>query len=456
MNSVSEMKLVPETIAGRTTAVLLIGFVLFHAASLWSYQLGLDSEIVVTNEIRLAERLITIKRTLTRLPPGERETVAHSLSGGPIEVHWSPIALTVKSSQDDGRSDGLQRRLIELAPELNASGLIIGVSSSLSNKLDDPHLLLVSMKLDDSSWANVGLTRLTGPRASLMGVTLSTTVMALIVLALSAVVLRSVTRPLRQCAATAKRLFVDAEPRSIPISGSREVRDLAASFNELQQRVKRLVDDRTLTLAAISHDLRTPLTRARLRVEDVANPELRKSIDADLVEMLDMIESALEFLKGDRSGETIRDVDLTAVLQSICDDMTDLGHKATFASSEHFVLRGRHLALKRALNNLIANAVKYGGSARIAAIRRGNAAEIMIDDDGQGIPHEQREAVFAPFFRLESSRNRATGGAGLGLTVARSIIRGHGGEITLGAAPSGGLRVTVALPLRQSEESSAQ
>ena len=448
------MKLVPETIAGRTIAVLLIGFVFFHAISLWSYQLGLDNQVYLANEMRLAERLIAIKRTLARLPPDERETVAHSLSGGPIEVHWSPIALTIH--QDDERSDGLRRRLREFAPESEPAGFIIGAPSLLSNKPSDPHLLLVSMKLDDSTWANVGITRLSGPRASLAGVFLSTSLMALIVLAVSVVVMGSVTRPLRQCAATAKRLFVDVEPQAIPIVGSREVRDLAASFNELQHRVKQLVDDRTLMLAAVSHDLRTPLTRARLRVEDVANPELRKSLDADLTEMLDMIESALEFLKGDRTGEAIRDVDLSAMLQSICDDATDLGHDVTFVPSENYVLSGRHLALKRAFNNLITNAVKYGGRANVAVVLHKNLAEITVDDNGQGIPHEHREAVFAPFFRLETSRNRATGGAGLGLTVARSIIRGHGGEITLHAAPSGGLRVSVALPSSQSNEPGAQ
>jgi signal transduction histidine kinase len=273
--------------------------------------------------------------------------------------------------------------------------------------------------------------------------------MALGVIVLLIVVLRSVTRPIRQCAAAAQQLYVNAGPHPIAVSGPREVRDLATAFNGLQQRVKRLVDDRTLMLAAISHDLKTPLTRAQLRIEDIESTELRGHIDADLHEMLMMIDSTLQFIKGDQVGETVRDVELNAILESICDDLVDLGHAATFTSESKVVLRGRHLSLKRAFNNLIANAANYGRQVRVALARNGGATDIVIDDDGPGIPADQREAVFAPFYRLESSRNRETGGTGLGLTVARTIIRGHGGDVTLHDAPSGGLRVRVSLPATQ-------
>ena len=450
------MKLLPDTIASRSIAVLLAGLVFFQIVSVFTYQLGVDNEIDLTNEMRLAERLHSIRRALEKLPSAERERTAHSLSGGPLEVHWSTVALTVENRRGTERTDGLRRRLLDLAPELGATGLLIGVPSALSDKADDPHLMLASMKLDDASWANFIVTKLSEPQATLSSAALSTSLMALGILVISIGIMRSVTRPLRKCAAAAQRLYVDAEPHPIAISGPREVRDLAKAFNELQLRVKRLIDDRTLTLAAISHDLKTPLTRAQLRIEDIDDAELRRNFDADLAEMLMMIDSTLHFLKGDQAGEAVRDVDLNAILESICDDMTDRGHVATFAPESKIVLRGRHLALKRAFNNLIANATKYGSLVRISTTSNAQAIKVVIDDDGSGIPIDQREAVFAPFYRIEASRNRMTGGTGLGLTVARTIIRGHGGDVTLHDAPSGGLRAVVHLPALTIKQCSPQ
>ena len=440
------MRLLPDTIAGRTIAVLIVGLVLFHIVSGLAYQLGVNSEVNQTNEMRLAERLFTIKRALARLPAAEREQTAHSLSGGPLEVHWSNVPLTVERYPGNDRASGLRSRLLELAPEVGPAGLLIGAPSPLSEKLDDPHLLLVSMKLADASWVNFSVTQLSGPHAPLSSFILSTSLMALGVLALSVLVLRSVTRPLRQCAAAAQRFYVDAEPHPIAVAGPREVREFATAFNELQHRVKRLVDDRTLTLAAISHDLKTPLTRTQLRVEEIDNVELRRYIDADLAEMLVMIESTLQFLKGDQAGEAVRDVDLSAILESIRDDMTDTGHAVAFTPAAKIVLRGRHLALKRAFTNLVTNAAKFGTTVDVRVERCGHNIEVTIDDDGPGIPTDQREAVFAPFYRIEPSRNRETGGTGLGLTIARTIVRGHGGDVTLHEAPGGGLRAVVKLP----------
>jgi signal transduction histidine kinase len=441
------MRLLPDTITSRTVAVLLIGLIVFHAVSICAYQIGLDNEVDLTNEVRLAERLITIKRALAGLPSTDREKTAHSLSGGPLEVHWSAVPLTVDSGHAVDRTEGLRRRLLAIAPEMGSSGLIIGAPSPLSERPADPHLLLISMRIADASWANFSVTRLTGAHGSLSSIIASTSLMAIGVLLLSMLMLRSVTRPLRELASATQRLYVDGDPKAITVSGPREIRELAVAFNGLQQRVKKLIDDRTLTLAAISHDLKTPLTRAQLRVEDVDNTELRHQIDGDLAEMLAMVESTLAFLKGDQTGEPVQDFDLKAILDSICDDLTDAGHHVTFSPTRNIVLRGRHLALKRAFNNLIANAAKYATTVVVTATCRDGAVEVLVDDDGPGITADQREAVFQPFYRIEASRNRATGGTGLGLTVARTIIRGHGGDITLHDAPSGGLRVRVQLPL---------
>jgi signal transduction histidine kinase len=439
-------RLMPDTIAARTTAVMLVSLLLFYAVSIYAYHFGVNSEIDLTNEVRLAERLSTIKRAIARLPVAEREQIAHSLSGGPLEVHWSNVPLTVDRVSANEKAAGLRARLLEVAPEIGADGLLMGAPSPVSDKPEDPHLLLVSMRLVDSSWVNFSITTLSGPRTSFFGIILSTSLLALTVIGLSLLVLRTVTNPVQRCAEAVKRLYVDAEPHAIEVTGPREVRELAVAFNELQQRVKSLVDDRTLMLAAISHDLKTPLTRTQLRIEDIDSAELRQSIDADLAEMRAMIDSSLDFLKGDRSGEPVRDVELTAILESVRDDLCDTGHAVQLNAESKLVVRGRHLALKRAFANLLTNAARFGSHVEVTVRRRDGQTSVTIDDDGPGVPPDQREAVFAPFYRLEMSRNRETGGVGLGLTVARSIIRGHGGDVVLDGAPSGGLRVVVSLP----------
>jgi two-component system, OmpR family, sensor kinase len=282
---------------------------------------------------------------------------------------------------------------------------------------------------------------------SMSGMIVSTSLMAAGVLAVLIAVVRTITKPLQACAAAVQRLYREAEPAPLAVQGPREVRELAAAFNEMEQRVKRLVDDRTLTLAAISHDLKSPLARARLRAENIGDPELRRQFEADFGEMLSMIDSALDFLKGERAAEPVREIDLSAILQSICDELTDSGCKASLAVEGRTVLRGRRLALKRAFFNLASNAVKYGGEASLSASGGPKAIRVTIADSGPGVPPDQREAVFRPFFRLEGSRNRETGGVGLGLTVARTVIRSHGGEVEMRDRPGGGLEVHVIIPI---------
>lgn len=439
-------QLVPQSIGGRTIAVVLIGVVLIHAISIIAYRLGLDSEVDLANQARLAERLYTTKRALAKVRPEEREDFSHSLSGGPIEIHWSSLPLAIEGSRSDADSARLKHHLLELAPELDAEGVVIGTPKSEDGQKPEPHLLLVSLQLSDASWVTFSIARLTGAHDTVATVVLATSVTALGVLALSVMMLRSVTRPLKACAAAAQRLYVVAEPEMITVEGPKEVKELAQAFNGLQQRVKRVIDDRTLTLAAISHDLKTPLTRARLRGECVGEAELRAELNDDFVEMSVMIDSVLDFLAGDRHDEHMHALDLNAILSSIVDEMTDLGHDVSFNPGFDVVVLGRHLALKRAFTNLIGNAVKYGVRARIAVEQHQSDVLVSIDDDGSGIPEELREAVFAPFYRIEGSRGRDTGGTGLGLTIARSVMRGHGGDITLHNSESGGLRVLVRLP----------
>lgn len=437
----------PDTIVTRTIAVLLGGLVIFHLASMWAYQIGINSEIDVTNEARLAERLFSIKRAIERRPLPEREDLAHSLSGGPLEVHWSAVPLTTARVRHAQGHVGLRERLLDLAPELQGADIVLHAPPAGSGTGTDPHLLLASLKLGDASWINFSIAKLgQGRHTSLRGIVFSTSLMAVGVMLVSLLVLRSVTRPLRACAEAAENLYRGAGPQKLAIAGPREIHHLATALNEMQKRVKRLVDDRTLTLAAISHDLKSPLARLSLRAERIADPEVRQGMGADISEMLAMIDSALDFLKGDFAASEVRPLDLAATLDSICGDLIDQGHTVTLHQTGQTVLRARPLALKRAFANLIGNAVKYGGSAEVTVQGRVDEIEVTITDHGPGICVEERDAMFTPFFRGEPHRDTKVGGAGLGLTIARTIIRAHGGELALQDAEGGGLRAEVRLP----------
>jgi signal transduction histidine kinase len=224
----------------------------------------------------------------------------------------------------------------------------------------------------------------------------------------------------------------------------------------MQERLKRFIDDRTRMLAAMSHDLRTPLTRLRLRAEFVEDPEQQQKMLAELDEMAAMVDATLAFAREDAKDEDARRVDLGELVASICDDAVDANEDVTFEPAPRCEILGRPIALRRAITNVVGNAVKYAGGARVRVVARSTEFIIEIDDDGPGIPEHERERVFAPFYRIETSRSRVTGGTGLGLAVARSIVHAHGGDIRLAGREGGGLRVTILMPALPRLQSDAQ
>jgi len=213
-----------------------------------------------------------------------------------------------------------------------------------------------------------------------------------------------------------------------------------------QARINRYVEDRTRILSAVSHDLKTPITRLRLRAELLDDTEQRESFIRDLAELESMTAATLDFLRGMQADEPLRPVDLRALIESLAEDAAELGHEVTVDGDEPEPVAARPLALKRCLANLIDNAVKYGDRARVSLQERVGDTVVRVVDEGPGIPEAERERVFEPFYRLESSRSRETGGAGLGLTIARSIARGHGGDLSLNDGKDGGLEAVLTLP----------
>lgn len=437
-----------DTLIGRTVLVSLIGISLMHVLSLWSYELALKNELTIAQEARLADRLTTIRRTLSLVPEAGRDDVAHRLSGGPLEVHWSRSERAVPGGAGAHQLAGLPALVKQLAPDIGPDDIAIGSTDAQA----DPHVALISLRLPDQSWVNVSLFAYSPPHSSGHGTLLSTSLMALGVVLVSVLIAGWLTRPIRSIAAAARALRPGDEATRIPETGPCEVRDLAIAFNDMQSRITRLVDERTRALAAVSHDLRTPLTRLKLRIEDLASPDLGRATSLgramtnDIAELEQMIDATLAYLKGESATELPKPLDLTALLETLVDEATDLDQVVRISGPRQLVIRGRHSGLKRALANLIQNAVKYGGQARISTETTANSLLVLIDDDGPGIPADKLEAVLEPFVRLETSRSRETGGVGLGLTIAKASIEADGGTLALVNRPEGGLRVTVRLP----------
>jgi signal transduction histidine kinase len=263
---------------------------------------------------------------------------------------------------------------------------------------------------------------------------------------LAAVVARMTMRPLKNLAHAATELGNDIERPPLPERGATEIRQAAAAFNAMQSRIRHHIQQRAHILAAITHDLQTPLTRLRLRLEKVDDEALREKLISDLSAMQGMVKEGLDLARSMDSAEPMQRLDLDSLIDSVCVDASDSGQAVNLSGKTNTSLRARPIALRRCLTNLIDNAVKYGEFADVTANRDGAFAVIRIRDGGPGIPGNELEKVFEPFYRLENSRSRQTGGTGLGLTIARNIAEQHGGRIRLFNHPGGGLEVVLELP----------
>jgi len=270
-------------------------------------------------------------------------------------------------------------------------------------------------------------------------------------LALSLWVVWRMNLPVRVLAQAAEQLGRDVNAPPLPEAGSEEFLRAAKAFNTMASRIRLFVRDRTLLLTAIGHDLRTPVTRLKLRAEFLADTSVRDKIFADLDELEQMVAATLAFGRDTADDEPAAPVDMMALLRTVIDEAADaspqFAEKLSCSGPETLVMTGRLLSLKRAFGNLIGNAIKYGGSAEVEVARDADELRVTVTDDGVGIPADLVERVFDPFFRIESSRNRETGGTGLGLAIARNILRAHGGDVAIGNTQNRGAKVLITLPL---------
>jgi signal transduction histidine kinase len=302
-----------------------------------------------------------------------------------------------------------------------------------------------ALRLDDGRWATVEPPR--GPlspwqQRMLLALGISIRLLAPLVWWMA----RRLTRPIRVFAQAAERLGADPDAEPLTAGGPSEVRTAIHAFNDMQASLRGHIRQRTQTVAAIAHDLRTPLTRLRFRAEQ-APEAVRARMVADIEEMDALIGQAMAYVRGEAPTDRSERFDLDALAADCAGGFSETGETVTFDGGGELPVEADPAALRRAIANLVANALKYGGAARVRAFAQDGRAIITIEDDGPGLPDDELEAVFEPFHRAERSRNRETGGAGLGLTVARQAARAHGGEVTVANRPGGGLRARLDLPL---------
>lgn len=422
-----------------------------------------DRELAAQHSFARAvvERTTSMAEALAALDPQDRDDALASYHERDFRV-WLATERPLPPVDPWRHGDEIEEKARDAAPEAMLDDLLIHALAGTPGRFDpeaDPapvekghwrpgfYTLMVGMPVEDGGW--VVAVAPARPTATLPGVTAMVRLgfVVLIVTLVALVLAHRLTRPLRDLAVAADRLSVDLDAPPLPAKGSREVRRAVTAFNAMQAQLRLVIDDRSLMLAALSHDLRTIITRLRLRAEDIDDDAQREKAFADMADMEVMLKEALDAARGEAAREERQKVDLSALLQSQVDDLSDAGEAASFEGPEKLNITCRPVALRRALANLIQNAVRYGGSAEVRLGQTGDTVTIEIADRGPGIPEDQREAMFRPFMRGEPSRNRATGGTGLGLAVARSILRAHGGDIALLERNGGGLVARATLPV---------
>ena len=307
----------------------------------------------------------------------------------------------------------------------------------------------VTVRFADGAGVTYRVLRMPGGAPLPRNLLLNLALLVLLLVIVLYVAARNITRPLSDLARAADSVGRDTRAaQPLAERGARELRDAAHAFNTMRDRLHRYLDSRTRVLAAMSHDLKTPLTRLRLQVEALENPPMQARIGRELDEMESMVREALALFRGLDDGEPPTAIDIEELLARIREEFTDMGAAVTVSGHALRPFTGKPQALKRCLTNLIANAVKFGTRAEIL-IEDGADLLIRVRDRGPGIPEEELERVFEPFHRLESSRNRDSGGTGLGLSIARDIAQAHGGSLHLANATGGGLEATLRLPRRR-------
>jgi signal transduction histidine kinase len=406
------------------------------------------------NPMMLAGKLALIIRAVAAAPRPERPRLVAALAEPRMQVEFD--APPIPAEADNARDENLdwlrqltQVQLDEVSPPLVVSVRQLPVSP---DKFADPHPSdpvplerLMEVALPDGERMTINVSAFSAKARFGMLQLLGLVLVAAVIVAFWTG--RRLAGPIREFARAAERLGVDLAAPPLALRGPQELRITIEAFNRMQDRLRRFLDDRTQMLAAISHDLRAPLARLRLRAELVADGEQQRKMFDDLEAMNAMIDSTLAFVRDDARQEPRRLVDLGVLVGDVCEDVADAGGEVRYAGPRGVDVSCRPALVRRAVANLIDNAIKYGHAARVQIVREIDRVVIVVDDEGPGIPAEENEKVFAPFYRLETARDPGKAGVGLGLSVARTVAREHGGDVRLRNRDEGGLSALIELPV---------
>ncbi|HSA89223.1 MAG TPA: ATP-binding protein [Burkholderiales bacterium] len=455
--------MVPRSLFGRLVLVLAAGLAAAALATAWINRSERGELLYRAGGMQLAQRIADISRLLDSLPAEERRRVAAIFSAPPLAVSLGGAPLAEPADPEDdfqlamftrvlgfALGEGLQARVAR-APGARIAGPVPPMmhgqmGPGMRGLGPGSAFFVVQVTLRDGT--RVTFDSFLSPQDADVPLRLAATLVILLgtVVALSALAVRWVTKPLSTLATAAEKLGEDINRAPLPVAGPAEVQRAARAFNTMQSRLARFISDRTRIVAAMSHDLKTPLTRLRLRTESLEDEALQAKFARDIDEMEAMIAQTLDFMRDAASAEPAQPVNVMSLLESLQADYQDAGQAFEIRGRVAQPLAGKPRALRRCLSNLLDNAFRYGARPSVEVDDGARELTLRVLDEGPGIPQAELERAFEPFYRGEASRSRETGGTGLGLGIARNIARAHGGELTLGNRAGGGLEATLTLP----------
>lgn len=429
----------PSSLFARIALIMLLGLLSAQLISVWLQSGERASVVSQARGQNFADQIAEAIRVLESTQPSLRGTALSALQSRNLQValisddQVSPLV-------PHGQIQAMIAARLGSEREVRAPGAAAGMPQrgAMMRSFD--------VRLRDGQWMRISAS-MDAAAPALPSVLISQLLISLvIVIAVVMIAVRQLSLPLKELAKAADTLGHDLNAPALAERGSTETRSAAQAFNRMQARIRRLVDERARALAAVSHDLRTPLTRLRLRAELVDDEKLRDQMAADLDAMAAMLDATLDYLRGLQDSEAVRRIDMNGLLQSMVQDTDLLGKKIRIEGTAQAPYVGRLSALRRALQNLIDNAIKYGQSAHIRVEDGVDALRITIEDEGPGIAPEELRRVTEPYYRPDASRSTETGGLGLGLSIATDIALMHGGELILANNPRVGLSATLVLP----------
>ena len=462
----------PQTLPAWVLLILIAGLLVTQVTTLYFIVEQRSASNNLLELFRLSDRAYSLVKLMSPADPADRTRLAKALANPNylVTVSDTPLIKSAIPSDDSlaeledvivsrlSKFGVLEARIyrrsagpnVEKSAQDEDSDADIGEIEkeflSLTNDLSQSDRLVASIEFKDGQWLNfiMPLTPV-GPLVSQESLPLLAAIAALVVI-MTIWSLRRLTAPYRMLESAVRRIGGDLKSPPLPETGSREYRSAAHAVNAMQAQLREYVEDREQLAAALAHDLRTPLTRIKLRLELLKDPATRKALMSDLGDIEAIARSVVDFATHEVKDETPERIDFWSLVDSVADAYPQVSFAEESANARGLICVGRPVALRRCVTNLVDNAVTYGERARL--ILSGDEKDIVlaIEDDGPGIPEERLEQVFRPFTRVEASRNRQTGGFGLGLTIARTIARGLGGEIRLENRQGGGLRTELRLP----------